>query len=500
MKSGNDSDFTQFLGAFDHEIDPGADFTAQLRKQLRVDPPAAQPIQRVLASPPKPQTTVAPPRRRPHPLMIAAAVLAVVAISLSSIWVLSDRAMPGQYAGPPEVTLPLSASVTPGADVELTSNAVPNTDGYYLAIGTDHVVLLSAVPPTDDGPSIVALDPYTGERLWELSDVRLYQADLEGDVLYGLQPGTSDTSQWEYGIQPTDLSAFDVATGEQLWTVTLPTYDATTYWGRLWVFDNEIMVVGSKSILAVEAQRGEILWNVALETLGIQPQPERAMSNLVVIGSNLAVLDETGTLTVFDIESGTKVSQTTVFEVNQPDFVSLAELHLTQHGLLAEMSYVRDGKQLTIISLLDGSLSGDILWTRDIGKGGYSDLAVSENGDIALSVYSYKSYPGILSIIGLRSYSMASLIWIDGKTGEDILTTEPVRISDYASMVVIVNSEYACYQADVFMCLDRNGTRYLTSEVQTSNNAAIYSDTQATLAQNTLWIHTDAGLRMIELP
>lgn len=277
MTQTNDHDFQQFRGAFDDAIMPDAAFKAKMEKLLQTEKPIdAERISTVLASPPKEtRGTVVPPRRS-HPLMVAAAVLTVFAVTIASVWVLSGDALQGEYASAPSgiATLPADAPGMPEEDVQLESELLIPFEQPSFILGVFDGVIYTAHngPDTESNEDIstsfvTAWDAQTGDQLWQIEGFSLWDPRVADGVL------VSYRSVFETPIVP----ANGLVGGEQ--------FPKTT-------------------IVALNAETGELLWE--------QEQSEEEMIrmvnyNLVTLGGTVMVVSPEGSISALDLHTGDSV-------------------------------------------------------------------------------------------------------------------------------------------------------------------------------------------------
>ncbi len=503
MNPKHDHDFTQFQGAFDLSQVPDPTFAETLRRRMAAEG-ADAPLQRTSiltspqTSPGKPQerrvATMPPASRRP--LWIAVAALLVVAIIGASVWRVGGLVDEGQYGAVPEVVLPVDASVVPKPDVVVTSRDVPGTDGLFLFESTDDAVTLIAIPSTDAGPNMVAWDSRGREQIWEMRVPELRQVITHGSTRYALKAGTTDTSQWEYGVPPTDLAAYDAESGAEIWVTTLPTSNNMSYWGSMAVSEGTVVITGTQAIIAIDTDSGAVIWQRQFSDIGIERYGEVSRLDPVIVNDRIALIEESGALRVLDIASGELVAESVVFDVSGANVVSFARAFASPYGLLTMIVYATGGQSYTDFVLLDDSLTTTV-WSRQVK--GFSVVDVSQQGDIAIVKRTYKSYPGFLKVIGLRSHTNMNVIWVDGSSGKDILSIESTTVSDSHAISVTTNGTYACFTAEETFCVDRNGTMYLI-DVVLDNRLAIYTDMYTAISGNTLWVQTEHGVKVFDLP
>lgn len=498
MNPTDDQDFIQFEGAFDYSQAPDPTFAEALSRRMATEQREAPTLPTVtLTSPPANALRVQKPADLPptsrRPVWVAVAALLVVAIIGASVWKVSGLVDEGQYGAVPEVVLPVDASVIPGPDVTVTSRAVPETDGLFLFDSTDDAVLLMAIPPTDAGPNMVAMDSQGKERLWEMNGSNLRQVITHGSTRYALEVGEGLS---EYDVPSTDLVAYDADSGTQVWATELPIANKMSYWGSMAVSDDLVVVTGTQTVVAIDASTGVEIWQRQLSDVGINRYSEMSLLDPVIVNGRIALIEESGTLRVLDSASGESVKETAVFDVAGANVVSYARAFASPHGLLTMIVYSEGGQSYTDLALLDDSLSSTA-WTRQVK--GFGTIDVSDNGDIAIVTSIFKSYPGFLKIVGLRSHTNSNLIWIDGSTGGDILTTKSTSTEDWGVMSVTTNGTYACFIAYDATCVDRHGAMYFI-DIVLDNRLAIYTDTYIILAGNTLWIQREQGVEVFDLP
>ena len=215
-----DHDFRQFNGAFDSAIEPDASFSERLQQRMNAEAPRRVPEVRptVVASPPTQRDHAPAPQRRSHPLFIAAAVLIVFALAAASIIQLAPRVLEPQYAAQSVATLPADASTTPGADVALSAESLPELQSVsYNHVHGDNLIAVRYVPPTD-AQRLLSYNVRSGEVVWE-QDVSGIAHFVFGDnVVVAVSYVQTQASDVEGLPQFEALSGYDITTGDKLWT------------------------------------------------------------------------------------------------------------------------------------------------------------------------------------------------------------------------------------------------------------------------------------------
>ncbi|MCA9832937.1 MAG: PQQ-binding-like beta-propeller repeat protein [Thermomicrobiales bacterium] len=497
--SSHDSDFRQFNGSFDREIEPGTVFTAQLQKRLRVEVPAAQPPQQLLASPPKSEATVPPPRRRQHPLMIAAAVLAIISISFSGIWLVSERELSGQYGGPPEVVLPLNSSVTPGADVSLTPRLIVRTSDMYgtYAVADGVIVGSSSMLPGEDeytATQLYALDADSGDLLWTHPGWFGYSIFSDDHFIYLLKEDENQQSVDGEGAmaqeeasdsETTDgvsLLALDPRTGVVQWEYDLPpltfSYGDNMYWASPIIADGVIYLANWQTVIAIDAVNGSEMWQESVQFSGAS-NGDKAVS-LSSYDGHVVVIGVGGDVLVLTSDVGKEVAR---YKVDPGVFVNMefgASVQVASSGLGTIAVWTGYGPDSTkSVTMLIEPMTGEIL-SSVVTDGSSGVIASAEDSSVAFVPNQWQSVNFLMRLFGRSGTVSFSLVWIDTVEGSLRLRTEYAPVGEFPAMVVANNGDYACYAATSLSCYDKTGTRFVITDddvywAQTSGSQLFYA-------------------------
>lgn len=506
MTHDTDHDFQQFRGKFDSAMVPDAAFKAKMEKLLNAEHQhvAAERVSSLIASPSTAGSATVVPTRRNHPLMVAAAVLMVFAVVASSIWVLSGIMLEGEYASAPGgiATLPADASGTPGPDIELTASLLQGIDknGYLIGIFNNVLITQSSRGEADTWSTIIrGYDAESGDLLWESEEyMDFYTA--EGGVLIRQRYTVSKDGSLQ-ASDTTTLIALDLRTGESLWSTEL---DFQNLWvsspNTMIIDDSVIAVSNAGEIVALSLTSGQIQWQSSVDpgkgrteqiSAGDNDLREVTIYSLAAVAWNnqLAVINGNGTVYLIDIVTGdtTGSYDKALFTDNQVPFAYIDAIALS-HGILVSHDHMSSDGIHTMLVAFDPE-TGETLWERNLEGSGSID--VSDDGSIAVNTHIWKQSNWLMQLIGNHGYSTFQLHWIDGNTGNEILTTERGKLE--TSPFTMTNGSYVCTRTKEteISCYDRNGTRYFITT--TTSGTPV-------LADGMLFVPTDDGIATVQLP
>lgn len=509
MTNNTDHDFQQFRGVFDAPLATTQSFAARMEKLMSAEGGSAQKERptAVLASPAIERSTPEIARRN-HPLAIAAAVLTVLAVVVSSIWVLSGDVLQADYASAPSglATVAADAPGTPGADVQLVAQRFPGVGESEYLLGVTEGVMLSSdsVIETDDIQitTLRARDASSGERLWEIRDFDLGEYSSNGEVLVGHEYSWSGQPS---GFPPArDLVAIDLQSGDVLWRVAVSDNEEFRNENidfKTPVIVGQLVVIAEAtgSLQAFDLADGSAAWETSFDRgTGYESEYWYGESDASVRTTQyplsaiewrgyVVVINGDGVLQVFDGQTGTPKS-THEIEFQETDIVFTygTILEGLPNGVLTARDDFTGNTPRAELKAID-PLTGEILWERGIE--GQVWLTEPGAGTLAVQSSLWQESNWLLRLIGRDSYTSYQYFWIDAKTGDDILATERSR-QDFTTYMV-TDGHYACAVIETLICYDRAGTRHVVD---------IEPWGEPILADGILYIHTPEGLMTVDLP
>lgn len=479
MTHQDEFDFTQFKGKFDSAMSPDGDFSKRIEQVLERESGKVDQQRKttVLASPSRTNKDIPVPGRRTHPLTIVASVLVVLAVVVSSIWVLSDASLEGEYGSAPSgiATLPADAELTRGPDVAMSDEFVIPFDFTSYSNAYTLAVINGVAYTSHSGPStsseqethtevITAWDIDSGAKLWEIEGYSLWNLELSDGVLVtfrSILPPIEIRQANEEWWPTTSLIALDAETGEVLWEHELDDSVQSRMWELQFVVINDLVAtVGSEGeMVGLDLHTGDERWSTAVDWgEGRETQlytnesdepttvPMYAVA-ITVWDGQVAMANGDGQVQVIDTATG---EVTAAYDVGGKSSAGLLHLDPLPQGLL-----LTHGGETYNMTAFDPK-TGDVFWDREIDGG--IRVEVAENGMIAVNSHIWESGSFIMRLIGRGGHSTHQFHWIDGETGEDVLVTERGRVD--APVFSITNGEYLCTRTEEFLCYDRSGTRY----------------------------------------
>lgn len=506
MTHSNDHDFQQFRGAFDNAMTPDAAFMAKMERLLQSEKPIdAERTSTVLASPPRETRGSVVPPRRSHPLMVAAAVLTVIAVTIASVWVLSGDVLEGEYANAPSgiATLPADAPGMPGEDVQLESELlIHREDGSYIIGVFDGVIYTTHNGPDTESNEdlstsfVTATDAETGDQLWQIEGFSLWELRAADGVLvsYGsvfVTPVNSAEGLPGGEQYPkTTIVALNAETGELLWEQEQPeeamlrmmNYNLVTLGGT-------VMVVSPEgSISALDLHTGDSVWESMFDPgEGWPTEIQRGSAtistqmysfSITEWQEDIAIANSDGLVQVLDGDTGEHLNSHQIPGANSPGYISLNPL---PNGLLLTSG----GGSYQMVAF--DPETGDVFWEREFD--GDITVEVSPNGNIAVNSHIWDSGSFIMRLIGRGGHSTHQFLWIDGMTGEDVLTTERGRVDNPVFMTT--DDVYMCMRATEFVCYDASGTRYVLEDGPWA---------YAFLSNGVMYFDGPSGVYRVEMP
>lgn len=513
MTKQDEYDFTQFKGSFDSAMSPDSDFTERMKQMLERESGAVDPQRRttVIASPSRSNKDVPVPGRRTHPLTIAASILIVFAVVVSSIWVLSGSPLEGEYGSAPSgiATLPADAEVTPGPDVALSEELVipvdtPTDANQYAANRYTLDVIDGVIYTTHNGPDsnanqdlstsyVTAWDAETGDKLWEIEGYSIWDLQLADGVLVALRSIPPTPNQLETNVEvqsSTTLIGLDSKTGEQLWEREIADGLEIGMWELQFLAIDELVITVGKggSIYALDLRTGEQVWSSTFDPG--TPWPTRFERGDATISFDqfafvmtewnhqIAIANGDGAVQIIDPSDGETVATHNLGGKRSLGYLSL---HALPNGLL--LTHGGESYQMTAFD----PETGNTLWEREID--GDLTVSISDNGMIAVNSHIWDSGSIIMRLIGRGGHNTHQFTWLDGTTGEDVLSTERGRVDGPA--FAITDGEYLCSLIDEFVCYDRAGTRHTIANGPWA---------QAFFDDGNLYFDRDDGVYRVELP
>jgi outer membrane protein assembly factor BamB len=493
----NDNDFRQFNGSFDSTLEPDSAFVERLQQRMATEAPVQATVMRapVVASPPRQNDHVAAPRRS-NPLYIAAAVLVVFALAVASIVQLAPGVLEPDYANQAVATVPADAGSTPGADVVLDAEPLPGlgSAGQYHIVDNNLVIVNFEGDPAS--AELVSYDLNTRTVGWrqDISSMGhvVFSDDVAVAITYGnleaLSSGNLESTESPAFPEFDELRAFDIQTGEKLWTNSITDWRMVQGWETIVMAGERVIFLEGGQLTGIDARTGETDWqapyalHMASED-GYIPNP-----TLVHIDNALYLAQVNGMAETFDLTTGESIDQfslpASLIEAHPVNM----QLFPVPAGLLVTADTYAGSGALTTLIVVDPD-DGDVVWERSVDQSGR--VVVDPNGSIAIATYTWESRPWLLRLIGGNEGTMSSaLVWIDAD-GETILETEPVRLPEMAPLAVAAGENYACVTADEFVCFDRAGTKYILG------TDAMWG---AEFVDNTLVVFTETGVMRVEFP
>lgn len=196
-------------------------------------------------------------------------------------------------------------------DLLVLGNADPEDD--YRLDGTD--------PAGRPSSTVLALDRATGDEIWRFSDPAgpgFAPADANGEFAFavlrtagqlvalrlddGSEAWRADIGPFPFGpphaagdtvyVATDGLAAFDAATGDLLWSAEVP--NGGTWVSPVRAGDTVIAGTNVSAIYGLSADGGTIAWE--LDYCDCPYRALRVEGGVMVVGPDLAILDETGTL------------------------------------------------------------------------------------------------------------------------------------------------------------------------------------------------------------
>lgn len=515
MNQTNDNDFTQFEGKFDFSQAPDPTFAEILRRRMENER-VAKPMQRttVLASPPTPApqvqrpTVVPSPSRRP--IWAAVAVVLVLAVVGASAWSVRDVWTEGQYGAAPEVVLPVDASVTPGADVEMTSRLLAPIESSYESYTIVGDVLVGNDYPSGDEDALTAhkffaLDARSGELLWTHEGWYGYAVLGDNQSIYLLREEVDENEPLVEGVtvaeEPTEpqtiegisLLALDPKTGDIQWEYELPPleFDNDTYphWATPILADDVIYLANWHSLIAIDVIDGSESWQTSTRL----PDPG-SMDGLVGIasyGGYVVMVSSDGDVLAYQPENGDVIShhhlelETYIEAMHGSDLVVAS----SESGTIVVWTGFGPSEPHSVTMLID-PLTGDVLSAVETDASSGIN-AFADDGSVAFVPIKWRQGNIIMQIFGRGGSTATSLVWFDTGTGDVRLQTEYVRVGDFFIIAVANDGQYACYSSTTFDCYDQTGTRYKVSE------DPVY---WTQIADGQLYYSTDDGIFVVDLP
>lgn len=509
MTHTNDHDFQQFRGAFDDAMVPDAAFKAKMEKLLQSEKPV-EPARTstMLASPAKKQSEMIAPRRS-HPLMVAVAILMVFSVVIASVWVLSGDVLEGEYASAPSgvATMPAYAPGMPGPNVEMTVERFMDWSvGDHLLGIYDDILLING---RGDGLSaeLAAYDARSGQLLWsktytDFSGFGVGDYDSATGILVGYSYTWDQTAPYE--VTGSWLTAMDVTSGEILWQhetgydhkfeqhgrITTPTIA-----GR-----NAVLVDHTGAVQAWDIETGDPGWestvnvgtgwvNRYINDDGTEEDVTVHTIVTTVWNQQLVVANGDGLMTVIDPSTGEIVAENKV-KSNPGGIASPYSLEIdTFEGgvLMIREIHESDGPKGEIVAF--NPETGEQLWQREIK--GQLQTSSTEGGAIAVNSHIWKSYNWFMQLLRNYGHSTFQFHWIDSTTGDDILSTERGKLE--APVVTLTDGTYGCTRTEQtkIVCFDRLGTRHIVE---------IESWGDPMLVDGVMYIPTEDGLMKVQLP
>lgn len=506
MTQNNDHDFQQFRGQFDDAMMPGDAFKAKMEKLLQSEKPVeAERTSSVIASPSTQNPSTFTPPRRSHPLMVAAAALTVFAVVIASVWVLSGEMLEGEYASAPAgiATVPADAPGMPGEDVALEPQLLTDavTESYMIGMYGD--VLLTTTWVADDtgfGKTIVtAVDRNTGEILWSKDHFDIQQVTSSGGTIVALRWHFNADGILEQNIQ--SMIAFHATTGVILWEHPMPGGEfpeiANYYTNPVTIGDLVIVASPTGSATAWDVKTGDPRWEQDFD-------PGRGYAVEIYVNDNesvtgtyrplsatswnnqFVVANGDGLITVMNPETGA-IQQEFSPVTPKGETVSADYVRLDSFPGAIVLSIVPIKTEPEVVAV--DPVTEEVIWayTTEISATTYT--TVNEDGSVAWSSHEWVSTNWLQQLFGNHGHSTMRLVWVDGRTGEEILSTERIRVNS----IYMVNSDgqYVCTQMENYTCYDRSGTRHIVEGDSIG---------EALLVNGELYYSTEDGLYRVELP
>lgn len=483
MTKHNDYDFSQFKGQFDSAMSPDSVFADRMKQMLERESGEANQQRKatVIASPSRTNQVVPTPGRRTHPLTIAASILVVLAVVVSSIWVLSGTQLEGDYGAAPSgvATLTADTDLTPGPDVSLSDELVVPFEAnsysspYTLAV-IDGVAYTSHSSPSTSSEQDIhseflrASNIESGEQLWEIEGYSLWNLELSDGVLVAMRsilPPIEVRQANEQWWPTTSLIALDAETGEVLWERELADPVQSGMWQHQFVvIDNLVATVEADgNMIGMDLRDGDEKWSTTVN-LGVgqetelytnesdEPTPARLYAVAITAwNGHVAMANGDGLVQLVDVATG---ELTASHNIGSGGPFGALQVNALPHGLL--LTDASSGYHLTAFD----PATGDVFWDREFD--GDVRVDVASNGTIAVNSHIWESGNFIMRLLGRGGHSTYQFLWINSATGEDVLTTERGRVD--GPVFTVTDGEYFCTRTDEFVCYDQAGTRHLITD------------------------------------
>ena len=495
MTTSNDSDFRQFLGMFDADMQPRGEFATELTQRLRAEaaPPLRPPV--AIATPTPVRSRLRPERRR-RPFLVAAAMLVALALTVSAFWVISDESLPGQYASAPQVTLPLDASVTPGADVALQPSLLTyGPDHLRGVVGVFDGVLIGTTGSVD-AERMFAIDVATGSQLWEQEDLGVGNPVVADGTLYGIVEFSSSAtpSIVQNGMATTfsnqmSLAAIDLRSGDTRWVASLPSLTNDQFW-MSWsqpvATDDAIYVASWNTILALDPADGSERWRVESDAALYEGPMEAVLAHH---GNSLLRVASDGRVTIVNPANGELLASAHMdLEQRSAQPYQVAAASVDAGVVAIWTGPTANGIESTVALLNVHTGEVESVAKTDASSG--LD-AFAADGSVAYVPNQWVSGSRLLQIIGIGGHAEIRLVWVDATTGSVRLITDYARFDDARLPIVANNGDYACYMAEAYTCFDHAGTRHTVTEEAVS---------WAQFVDSRLYFATDSGIYTVDLP
>ena len=484
-----DNDFRQFNGAFDTAIEPDAAFAERLQQRMKAEAPGRETDvpPTVVAQPPSGREQAPPPPRRSHPLFIAAGVLMVFALAAASIIQLAPRVLEPEYADQSVATLPADASTTPGADMMLSAEPILELTNvsYYHPHGENLVVVRFV--GSDDAQQLVSYNLQTDQVEWEQGlgspNHFVFSDDVVVGVSFDFPVYQNDTTLPTI----TGLVAFDITTGEELWSNSSVDWDLEHGWETVNMAGDYAVVLRAGEIIAFDARTGERTWTAEYDLAEAQEENWVQPPVLAELNGELYLMQVDGSVQVLNLATGEVIREFAMpasFRDSHP--VGL-QLNPVPSGLLVIADTYAGSGALTTLMVINPE-NGDVVWERSLAYSGVTDVA--PDGSIAIATHTWESPPLLMRMMGKDGHSTSALTWLDAD-GEVILDTDRVRMPEMGGLVIAGNGEFICGTTEEFACFDRDGTRYVL-------DAPNVGDAQ--WVGDTMLVMTERGVMRVEIP
>lgn len=493
--TNNDRDFTQFTGKFNTAMRPDEEFQRKLQRLMAGEQTTVErKAPRVLASPPRVNVPTPPASRRPFTVVLS--VVAVVAITLVSVWQALPRLDQPQYGARIAPTMLAETVGTPGADVQLDVTLVYRVRAAQWAELHGDILLGLTWSTEANAIELTAYLAATGDELWSTRVPSFTRAVRSGDIIVysggsydDPAPHESEDTAVTYTPEPykTPPSRFTINgvnayTGEILWETELTRENWDPFAGHFVHTDGIGIIANSERMAGFDVASGEILWETEFPEVTRPAEspypPNYRASNLAVVDGKVYAVAYEGDLLSIDPSTG-EITVGPMVSEYPPEGVYL---YSGEHQIILK-SY--DGGNIT--KAFD-PMTGDTLWQRDSIRS-TGQTVVSPNGSLAVVNISWENPPWWKKILRIgRDNSSIQLDWFN-PDGSGVMTFGVKNIKMDGPVSVAFGDDYLCYTLAEYECVDRSGTVYRTG-IKNVTNSILDGKTLYVIARDTVYVIT----------